>query len=77
MTQRAVSSDHHPQPDHSDDALETKVLKCGQQVPVSRTAGTKLFINSKKISRDQGQFIIGAHSDDDVVCPPTVSGAPR
>lgn len=76
MTRRAVSSDHRPQSDHSDDSLETKMLKCGQEVPVSRSAGAKLFINNKKISRDQGKFIIGAHSDDDVVCPPIASGAP-
>ena len=72
-----MSSNHCLHSDHSDGYLETKVLKCGQQVPVSRTAGAKLFINSKKISRDQGKFIIGAHSDDDVVCPPTASDVPR
>ena len=77
MTRRAVSTDHYLHSDHSGDSLETKVLKCNQQVPVSRAAGAKLFINSKKISRDQGSFIIGAHSDDDVVCPPTASDAPR
>jgi hypothetical protein len=72
-----VSSNHSPHSNHLEDSLETKVLKCGQQVPVSRTAGAKLFINNKKISRDQGKFIIGAHSDDDVVCPPTASVAPH
>jgi hypothetical protein len=74
---RTVSSDQCPHSDHSDHSIESKVLKCGQQIPVSRTTGAKLFINSKKISRDQGRFIIGAHSDDDVVCPPTASDASR
>ena len=63
-----MSSDHCLHSDHSVDPLETKVLKCDQQVPVSRSASAKLFINNKKISRDQGKFIIGAHSDDDIVC---------
>lgn len=74
---RTVSSDQCPHSGASDHSVESKVLKCDQQIPVSRTAGAKLFINSKKISRDQGKFIIGAHSDDDVVCPPTASDAPR
>ena len=75
-TRSAVSSDPCLHSNHSGDTLETKVLKCNQQVPVSRTGGAKLFINNKKISRDQGKFIIGALSDDDVVCLSIVSDAP-
>ena len=70
-----MSSDPCLHSDHSGDSPETKVLKCNQQVPVSRTGGAKLFINNKKISRDQGKFIIGAHSDDDVVRRPIASDA--
>lgn len=46
---------------------ETKLLKTGSIYGVGRHKDSALSINNKKISRQNGEFIVGEHSKDDVV----------
>lgn len=46
---------------------ETKLLKSNRTYGVGRHKESPLTINNKKVSRQNGEFIVGEHSVDDVV----------
>lgn len=48
--------------------LETKLLKPGTTYGIGRHNDSPLWVNSKKVSRQNGEIIVAEHSQEDSVC---------